>query len=344
MFYQPSLLHSMPIEGGLIRMKKFVSVLFLGCCLMVISFGAVQNPFSLQYINELKQDTTMVMKQQDPLYEEIELNKEQFEEDAIDARVDPVWKALPGYNGLKVDVDASYDKMKKLGTFNEDRLVFKETAPSVHLEDLPPTPIYKGNEKKPMVSFLVNVAWGNEYIPEMLKVMKDYGVKSTFFLDGSWVKNNPKMATMILEQGHEIGNHAYSHPDMKSLTTERVNEELQKTNDVILATLDVTPKWFAPPSGSYSQRVVDQARAHGMMTILWSVDTVDWKKPHPDEMVNRVLNKVHPGAMVLMHPTEPTAAGLKEMIEGIQAKGLELGTVSELMSETRIHNGVTLDD
>ncbi|WP_368504092.1 polysaccharide deacetylase family protein [Alkalihalophilus sp. As8PL] len=326
-------------------MKKHASALFVCCCLLVISFGAVQNPFSLQYINELKQESQMVMKEQDPLHEEILAKKEGYEQAAIDARIDPVWKAVPGYNGLMVDVNASYDKMKKLGSFEEQRLVFEEIKPTVHLEDLPPSPIYKGNEKKPMVSLLVNVAWGNEYIPDMLKVMKEHGVKSTFFLDGSWVKSNPTMATMILEQGHEIGNHAYSHPDMKSLTLERMNEELKKTNDVILATLDVTPKWFAPPSGSYSQTVIDQASVHGMMTILWSVDTVDWKRPQPEEMVNRVLSKVHPGAMVLMHPTEPTAIGLEDMIKGIQAKGLELGTVSELMSESRVHhNGVTLDD
>ncbi|WP_100373158.1 polysaccharide deacetylase family protein [Bacillus sp. FJAT-45037] len=325
-------------------MKKGASFIFLFGALLVITFGAVQNPFSLQYINELKQDSQMVMKLQDPLYEEIIAKKDGYEELAIDARLDPVWKAVPGYNGITVDVDASYDKMKKLETFSEERLVFKEVKPTVHLEELPPSPIYKGNEKKPMVSLLVNVAWGNEYIPDMLKVMDELGVKSTFFLDGSWVKKNPTMATMILEQGHEIGNHAYSHPDMKSLTLERMNEEFKKTNDVILATLDVTPKWFAPPSGSFSQTVVDQAREHGMMTILWSVDTVDWRKPAPDEMVNRVLEKMHSGAMVLMHPTEPTAIGLEDMIRGIQARGYELGTVSEVMSESRPHVGVTLDD
>ena len=73
-----------------------------------------------------------------------------------------------------------------------------------------------------------------------------------------------------------------------------------------------------------------------MKTILWTVDTVDWKKPAPSEMVRRVLSKVENGSMILMHPTEPVAQGLEAMITEIKAKGLQLGTVSELMSENRI--------
>ncbi len=101
-----------------------------------------------------------------------------------------------------------------------------------------------------------------------------------FFFDGSWVKNNPNLAMMLLEEGHEIGNHAYSHPDMSKLTIARINEEIMKTNQVIEATMDVTPKWFAPPSGSYNQTVVEQAAKQGMNTVLWTVDTVDWRKPN----------------------------------------------------------------
>ncbi len=75
----------------------------------------------------------MVLKQQDPLYDEILARSESYMEPALDARIDRVWKAVPGYNGLEVDVEASYDKMKKLEVFDERRLVFRETSPNVHL-------------------------------------------------------------------------------------------------------------------------------------------------------------------------------------------------------------------
>ncbi|TWI55208.1 polysaccharide deacetylase family protein [Halalkalibacter nanhaiisediminis] len=325
-------------------MKKKVVHVSVFCIIIILSIGAVQNPFSINYIGDLKSESQMVLKHQDPLYEEISARSESYMEPALDARIDRVWKAVPGYNGLEVDVEASYDKMKKLGVFDESRLVFTETSPNVHLDDLPPSGIYKGNEHKPMVTFLVNVAWGNEYLPEMLKTLKKYDLHTTFFLDGSWVKSNPSLAMMLFEEGHEIGNHAYSHPDMSKLTIARIDEEIMKTNQVIKATIDVTPKWFAPPSGSFNQTVVEQAAKQGMKTVLWSVDTVDWRKPNHLEMVERVLGKVHNGAMILMHPTEPTAKGLESLINGIQAKGYHIGTVSELLSEERITLGVTLDD
>lgn len=325
-------------------MKKKLVHVCVFCVIVILSVGAVQNPFSINYIGDLKRESQMVLKQQDPLYDEIAARAESYMEPALDARIDRVWKAVPGYNGIEVDVEASYDKMKKLEAFDESRLVFQETSPNVHLNDLPPSGIYKGNEKKPMVTFLVNVAWGNEFLPEMLKTLKKYDLHTTFFLDGSWVKKNPNLAMMLYEEGHEIGNHAYSHPDMSKLTVARIDEELMKTNQVIEATIDVTPKWFAPPSGSYNQTVVEQATKQGMKTVLWSVDTVDWKKPDSKEMVDRVLGKVHNGAMILMHPTKPTAEGLESLIIGIQEKGYRIGTVSELLSEERITLGVTLDD
>lgn len=319
-------------------MLKGIVHFIVFCFILVLSVGAVQNPFSLTYIDDLKEDSEMVLKRQNTLYEEILKRKDGYYEEPINARVDRVWKAIPGYNGLEVDADASYDKMKKLNHFDERLLVFREVAPAVQLDDLPPAPIYRGNEHKPMVTFLVNVAWGNEYIPEMLKTLRNYNIHTTFFLDGSWVKNNPSLALMIYEEGHEIGNHAYSHPNMSKLTVERIDEELIRTNEIIQATIDVVPKWFGPPSGDFNDIVVDRAAMHNMKTVLWTVDTIDWRKPDPKEMVDRVLSKVHNGAMILMHPTEPTAEGLEALIEGITEKGYRIGTVSELLSEKRVQS------
>ncbi|KMK77262.1 polysaccharide deacetylase family protein [Alkalihalobacillus pseudalcaliphilus] len=321
-------------------MKKVVIHTLLCLVLVSLSFAAVHNPFSLNYIESVKEESLLVMAEQDPLWQEISSKAPDYEMKPIDARIDRVWKAVPGYNGLKVDVESSYDKMKKLGLFDENELVFEEVSPKIHLEDLEPQPIYRGNEEKPMVSFLINVAWGNEYIPDILKTLNKHSIKATFFLDGSWVKSNPQMAMMIQEEGHEIGSHAYSHPDMQTLTEKRIDEELSKTNDVIEATLNVSPKWFAPPSGSFNQLVVDRAAFYQMQTILWSVDTIDWRKPDPMQMSQKVVSKVHNGATILMHPTESTAKGMESMISGIKEQGFQIGTVSDLMDEKRLQ-GVT---
>ena len=187
-----------------------------------------------------------------------------------------------------------------------------------------------------MVSFLINVAWGNEYLQDMLAVLKKQHVKATFFLEGRWTKNNPELAKMIYEEGHEIGNHSYSHPNMQTLSTQATREELRKTNEVIEAVTGVKSIWFAPPSGSFRDETVALAREQGMGTVMWSVDTIDWQKPSPELLQQRVLSKLHPGAFILMHPTESTAQSLETLIINIKRKGLHLVTVSEAVDEKRI--------
>ncbi|TSB46454.1 polysaccharide deacetylase family protein [Alkalicoccobacillus porphyridii] len=317
-------------------MKK--SIVHIGFFILVIllTAGALQNPFTLSYIDAIRSTQAEAVSSKDhTLMNQISEKAKEYHIPASDARVDRVWKAVPGYKGVEVDVEKSYDKMEELGQFDEKKLVFKEIEPSVHLEDLPPSPIFRGHEQKQMVSLLVNVAWGNEYIPELLKTMKRHEVEATFFLDGSWVNNNSKIAQMIYEEGHEIGSHAYTHPDMQRISRAEIKSELEKTNDVINATLGVTPMWFAPPSGSFTDDVVKEAANQGMYTILWSVDTVDWRKPNPQEMVQRVVGKLHPGATILMHPTDSTARGLEQLIKEIKEQGYQIGTVSDLMAETR---------
>lgn len=272
----------------------------------------------------------------DDLIKKISAYNEQHKIEPIDAKIDRVWKAIPGYNGLAVDIEASYKNMESGIDIDPNKITFKETSPKIHLNDLEPSPIYRGNPEKSMVALLINVAWGNEYIPGILKTLKDSQVKATFFFDGSWVKNNPDLATMISLEGHEIGNHAYSHPDLKLRSRAETVNELKKTNDVIEETLGMKPIWFAPPSGSFNQETISVANELGMKTILWTVDTVDWRKPATSEMIARVVAGVSNGSMVLMHPTKAVFEGLETMIIEIKGKGHRLGTVSDLMSEERI--------
>ncbi|ABO66498.1 Polysaccharide deacetylase, putative [Geobacillus thermodenitrificans NG80-2] len=288
------------------------------------------------YIESWRPAETAAVKERDKLYETIAKQAKQYEIPAQDAVIDKVWKATPGYNGLAVDIDASYKNMKKTGTFDERKLVFRQVSPRIHLDDLPPAPIYRGHPDKPMVSFLINVAWGEEYIPDMLETLKKHDVKATFFLEGRWVKNHPEMAKMIADAGHEIGNHSYSHKDLKTLSNADIRRELEKTNEVIEAVTAVKCKWFAPPGGSYRDEVVEIAAKLRMKTIMWSVDTIDWQKPSPSVIVKRVTSKVHPGAMILMHPTMPTAAALDELIVSIQRQGYAIGSLTALFDEKRL--------
>ncbi|SFL75639.1 polysaccharide deacetylase family protein [Salibacterium qingdaonense] len=270
------------------------------------------------------------------MYEKLEQAAGQWNEPPRDAVIDKVWKALPGYNGRMVNMKASFEAMKERGRFQKEDVVFEQVPPKVHLDDLPPAPVYRGNPAKPAAALMINVSWGDEYIPRMLKVLREEKVKATFFLEGRWVRNQPKAAKMIQEEGHEIGSHAYSHPDMAASSEEEIKQELQETDDVLEAVLSEDPVLFAPPSGSYSDAVVETADQLGMHTILWTVDTVDWKDPDPSAMASRTADKVENGSLILMHPTSAASSGLKEIIEQIRADGIRLDTVSGVLDETRI--------
>lgn len=287
--------------------------------------------------SDVKDNTTTPLEtRNEELYKEIEEYGSQHKIEPIDAKIDSIWKGIPGYNGMKVNLDKSYSEMKADGKFSESKVVYSEISPKVHLDDLGPHPVYRGNPEKPMVTFLINVAWGNEFIPDILKTLDKHQMKTTFFFDGSWVKKNPDIAKTIYKAGHEIGNHAYTHPDLESCSREKTMEELKKTNDVIEETLGIKPNWFAPPSGSFNDETIQVAHELGMKTILWTADTVDWRKPETSEMVNRVLSQVENGTMILMHPTKPSSEGLDAMIKDIKEKGYRLGTVSEMMDEGRV--------
>ncbi|WML39101.1 polysaccharide deacetylase family protein [Neobacillus sp. OS1-2] len=313
-------------------MKK-VMIIFVIC---LAAWVAVNNPIVNQYVAALKVSALPAVKQSDPLYQSILKNAPTYEIPPSDAKIDLVWKAIPGYNGLKVDVTASYKNMKKGQVFNEKKLVFVQTKPKVHLKDLPPSPIYKGHPEKPMVSFIINVAWGNEYLSEILATLKKHNVSASFFLEGNWVKKNPDLAKMIVSAGHEVGNHSYSHPDMKQLTAEKAREQMIKTNEIIEAATGEKCVWFAPPSGSYRDETIKVAADLNLKTVMWTVDTVDWRKPTPEVLINRVMSKIDKGSMVLMHPTESTAKSLNQLITLIEQKNLQIGTVTDLMSEERI--------
>ena len=300
-----------------------------------ISWLLVQNPYTQIYLGQLTDKSVASMKQEDDLFLQIKDSAMEYEIAPQDARLDSVWKTVPGYNGLAVDIDRSYKVMKKDGQFDKNKLVYKQVPPKVHLQDLEPAPIYRAHPEKPVASFLINVAWGNEYLQDMLATLKKHHVKATFFLEGNWTKKNPELAKMIVNGGHEVGNHSYSHPDMKNLSAQATREEISKTNEVVEAVTGVKMKWFAPPSGSFRDETVKIAGSLGMGTVMWSVDTIDWQKPSPEVLQQRVLSKVHPGAFILMHPTDATAKSLETLIVNIEKKDWDIVTVSEAVAEQR---------
>jgi len=257
----------------------------------------------------------------------------------VDARIDPVWKAIPGYDGREADVEATCERMKQTGAKAADGTripwVYRPIRPAVGLDDLPPAPVYRGNPAKPAAAIMINVAWGDEHLPAMLNTLEEEGVKATFFLDGTWLSKHRETAREILARGHELSNHAFTHPLMSRLSDGRQREEIARTEE-LLQSLGVRNRWFAPPSGDYDRRTVRIAHRLGLRTVLWTLDTIDWKNPPPDAVVQKVARRAEPGVLILMHPTESAKRALPGIIRALRAKGLVPGTVSQTLSSERI--------
>jgi probable sporulation protein (polysaccharide deacetylase family) len=221
---------------------------------IIIGIGSTNGPLKdmLSYLKPQSEDGVAVWKevptlQNDDLRKQIEDRAAQLASPPVDAVLDRVWKAIPGYNGLEVDVESTYRNALLLAPNEPLKYVYRETPPKVSLNDLGAHPIYRGNPGKPMVSLMINVAWGNEYIVPMLDILDEEKVKVTFFLDGSWLSKNPELAAEMQKRGHEMENHAYTHPNMSSLSRARATAEIQKTQDLLKKSLGVTNRWFAPP-------------------------------------------------------------------------------------------------
>lgn len=273
------------------------------------------------------------------LKEQIRLEADKLRIEPVNARVDRVWKAIPGYNGQEVDLEATYRNID-VHSFdpakNKIPFVFREIKPKVTLDDLGAQPIYRGNPKKPMAALMINVAWGNEYLESILTTLDQEKVKATFFLDGSWLSKNEEWAKEIQRRGHQLENHAYSHPNMSRLSRQRATLEIQKTKQLLKDKLGVENSWFAPPSGDFNQQTVELAAAQGLKTVLWTVDTVDWRNPAPEAVIEKMSKQIEAGSLILMHPTATTKASLKGIIDVIKSKGLKAGTVGETLSESRM--------
>ncbi|WP_054951557.1 polysaccharide deacetylase family protein [Numidum massiliense] len=276
-------------------------------------------------------------KMSDSLEQLVKKAAKEHSEPPIDARVDSVWKAIPGYNGLVVDESRTLALARDRGSSKPPKLVYREVPPKVQLKHLPPNPIYRGNEHKPMVALMINVAWGTEHIAPMLAILEREDVRATFFFDGSWLAKHADTAKQIVAAGHAVGNHAYHHPLMSRLSTDKMRQEMSATSELIKQSLGVETPFFAPPAGDFNDRVVQTAADLGMYTVLWTADTVDWKpSTTPQRMVERIRRDLGNGTLILMHPTDRTVEALPQIIQTVQQNGLTLGTVEEVLSEERI--------
>lgn len=196
--------------------------------------------------------------------------------------------------------------------------------------------LLRGNPNLPYMSLTFDDGGSPEYVRSVLNTLEKYQVRATFFFVGPFIESNPELMKQLVAQGHEMGNHSYSHPEFTRISAQSIQNELAKTAAAFKNVTGTNMKpYVRPPYGAQNASVRQVlANAGYTHTVLWNVDTNDWRGKTTSQLINHVLSHAGNGNIVLMHTTKNSNAyrALPAMIEGLQKKGYQLVTISDLIA------------
>lgn len=191
-----------------------------------------------------------------------------------------------------------------------------------------------GGEKK-QIALTFDDGPHPDHTPIILSILEEYNIPATFFVIGENAHQHPELVKKESDMGYEIGNHTYSHPKIKETGFEKLLSEANSAHQEILKITGRSPTIFRPPGGVCDQSVGMVADQNQYSVILWTVDTEDWQNPPVQDIVNRVISGLRPGAIILFHDyiwgDSPTPEALRILIPFILDKGYEFVTVSDLL-------------
>lgn len=170
--------------------------------------------------------------------------------------------------------------------------------------------------------------------PKLLDILKQRNIKATFFVIGKSAKTYPNIIKRIIAEGHEIGNHTWTHASLTSRSDAQIRSELKQSEDALVAAAGYRPHLVRPPYGAINTRIKQLMFSEfGYATIMWSVDPQDWRRPGVSVVTSRLINGAHNGAILLAHDIHPpTIAAMPGTLDQLLAKGYQFVTVSQLMN------------
>lgn len=178
----------------------------------------------------------------------------------------------------------------------------------------------------------VSSPWGSTRTPQILQILEEHKLQTTFFLTNIWLKEYPQLAQEISKQGHEIGLHTATHPRLSDLGKEQIRQELTDNIELVTEVTQQKPFLFRPPFGAYNNLVINTATDLDLVTIQWSVDSLDWQNLSAEAIFARIKEKVHPGAIVLFHNDgKNTPEALKLLLPYLQKEDYTIVPISKLL-------------
>jgi len=220
--------------------------------------------------------------------------------------------------------------------------VNKEQAISVVTGNL--KPIYSVKTETKQVALTFDISWGEENVQPILDILKKENIKATFFLSSPWAETKSELVKRIAADGHEIGSHGRRHVDLNTMTADILMKELDTSKEVLERLSGQKITLLRAPNGAYDNQVISVANERGYKVIQWSVDSLDWKRPGADAIVNYVMNGrsknkgASPGDIILFHASDSapdTPEALPTVLKMLKEKNYEIVTVGKLLSNAQ---------
>ena len=195
---------------------------------------------------------------------------------------------------------------------------------------------YLGNTTEKVIYLTFDAGYENGCTAQILDALKKHNVSATFFLVGNYLEKNPDLVRRMVAEGHTVGNHTMHHYDMSRISAPAAfQKELEDLEQLYEQTVgEPMQKYYRPPQGIYSEENLRQAKNLGYKTVFWSLAYVDWKnddQPTAQAAFNKLLPRIHPGAVVLLHSTSKTnAAILDELLTRWEDMGYRFAPIQEL--------------
>ena len=173
------------------------------------------------------------------------------------------------------------------------------------------------------------------YTAQILDLLREYDARATFFVIGSNAAQYPDLLQREAAEGHEIGNHTYTHCRMTKATRASLGQEILQCENVVEELTDERPDLFRPPEGKCTAMISDLAKSLDYRIVLWRIDTLDWKHRPADVIADEVLSGVTSGDIILFHDyvggKSQTVEALRIILPALREQGYDMVTVSELL-------------
>lgn len=204
-------------------------------------------------------------------------------------------------------------------------------------------PIYCIETEEKKVSLSFDAAWGAEDFHKIMEILDKHNIKTTFFMTGEWVEKYPECVKLLVEKGHDLGNHSATHPDMTKLSKSQQKEQILKVHNVVKELTGYEMELFRPPYGAYNNDVIRSCYEVNYFPIQWDVDSLDWKDYDAATIISNVCNHkaLGNGSIILCHNgAKHTAEALDEMLSNLKKQGYEIVPISELILREDFHMDV----